>query len=428
MDELFNFHPGHTTQQYPYLQTWRNEIPRDLATTNETAPLNTYYQSPALASVRSPRFHDARELRARSKSRSQPRSSPTISDISPCSPPKRQKTLDSVSSATTTTSSFPLPYKPPSASHLTSSSEPPWTTVSLTSQDIHSYKQPVPLQPERGRALYGSGGDPWTVSATFRDAGVSESTLNAGHFPPQDQLNWQYSRAGRPGYGTRRAPLNPHHSPRSDPSSHSSMELSFSPENQNQPLLFDRKYGFSGAEAEPQRFNQPPLSNSPDYYDSMEFTAPSYGIPICGSRYHSAPGANDLTRHIRETPYWPGMKYDPVFRDLSEQGPTVPIEELINRRKLILKSHVLRPAMNEKGTQTDFKTPPPPSPAISTRSSDRDIGRSPDQPKTLETNPPTPEATFTHPSSRPSSRPTAPWKKPLFWGIRWPTTEQDEEP
>lgn len=324
-----------------------------------------------------------------------------ISDISPCSPPKRQKTVDSVS----TTSSFPLPYKPPSASQL-ASSESPSTAVSLTSQDIHSYNQPIPLRTDRGRALYGSGGDSRTVPASFRDAGLSESTLNTGHFQPQDQFNWQYSRTWPQdriprglGYGTGRSPLNSHLSPRSDPSSRSSMELSFSPEKQNQSP-FDihpsRQHTFYVAEAELQRASQPPLSNSSDYYDPVNFSAPSSSssIPICGSRHPSAPDANDFIRPIRETPYWPEMKDDPIFRDLSEEGPTVSIEELITRRNLALKNHVLRPVMNEKGTQTDFEAP---SPAVSTRSLNSDHAR------TLETTAQTTQAVEA--TSRPNSRP-----------------------
>lgn len=313
----------------------------------------------------------------------------------------------------TTTSSFPLPYKPPSASHLTSS-EPPWTAVSLTSQDIKSY-QPTSLQSDRGRALYGSGGDSWAVSASFRDAGLPESTLNAGHFSPQDQLNWQYSRAGPPqdrilrgpGYGTRRAPLNPHHSPRSDPSSRSSMELSFSPENQNQPL-FDihpsRKHGFSSSETELQRPSQPLLSSPLDDHGPMDFSGPSNNVPMCGSRYPSTLDGNDSIRSIRETPHWPEMKDDPIFCDLSKEGPTISIDQLITRRKLALKDHVLQPVMNEKGTQTDFEAH---SPAISTRSSDRDIGLNQNHSATLKTASQTTqavEATFTHTTSRSSSR------------------------
>ncbi|KAH8705503.1 hypothetical protein BGW36DRAFT_14388 [Talaromyces proteolyticus] len=112
MDEFYKPQNGPIYHRYPYPPEWRNAIPNDLSDANETghsSVLASTYQLPTTSSVRSPRFHEVHEPQAQSQSHLQPRSSPTISDVPPCSP-KRQRTSDSMA----ITGSFPLPYKPPS--------------------------------------------------------------------------------------------------------------------------------------------------------------------------------------------------------------------------------------------------------------------------------------------------------------------------
>lgn len=76
------------------------------------------------------------------------------------------------------------------------------------------------------------------------------------------------------------------------------------------------------------------------------------------SRYIFLDDEDQSVKSIRSSPYWTGLKDDPIFHDLSGDKGTVSIADLRQRRDHLLHNHILQSprqaiVMKEQGTQTD---------------------------------------------------------------------------